>query len=361
MTWIIAGGGTGGHVTPALAVGEALRARGETPVFVGTDRGIEQRLVPEAGFELVTLPSRPFVGKTVLERVTALVALAITSLRALPILWSRKCRIVIAVGGYASLPAAVAAWLLRRPVVLLNPDAEPGLANRTLSRIATRVFAAFPGSEGHFARPERVRITGIPLRPALLESLSSGAPPERDGRRHLFAFGGSLGSQQINAALLGAAAVLDPSRVRIVHQTGEAERERVAAAWREAGFDAEVVAFERDMPGRYRWADLVVCRAGAISVAELALAGRPAVLIPLAHVGGGEQAANARALERAGAAIVFDGAGFAQADFNDALGALVEDDARLAKMAKAAAGLGRPDATRDVLDACAELLAKGVR
>lgn len=364
MTWFIAGGGTGGHVTPALAIGEELRARGHTPIFVGTDRGIETRLVPDGGFELVTLPSRPFVGRGAMDRATALVALAWTTLRASFLLGRRRCRIVVAVGGYASLPAAIAGWILRKPVVLLNPDAEPGLANRLLARIATRVFAAFPGSERHFAHPERVVVSGVPLRRKLRDAfarIECDATRTDEGTRHLFAFGGSLGARQINDALLAAAGRLDKGTLRVVHQTGAQDRERVAAAWAAHGIEARVVAFEDDMPARYAWADLVVCRAGAISVAEVTLAGRPAILVPLAHVGGGEQAANARALERAGGAVVFDGAGFDPDAFAATLAALLEDRDRLAAMARASRSLARPDATRDVVDACESLLAGAAR
>ena len=357
MTFVIAGGGTGGHVTPALALGEELAQRKEDVLFIGTDRGIERRLVPEAGFELLTLRSRPFVGRGVLGRITSLCALGFEALRALPILRKRRARIVIAVGGYASLPPAIAGYLLRIPVVLLNPDAAPGVANRVLARIADRIFVSFPGSPEHFERRDRVRVTGVPLRRALRAAFERASEREDDGRRHLFAFGGSLGARQINDALLASAPLLDPAGLRIAHQTGRDEQTRVAEAWRAAGFDAEVVAFEDDMPGRYRWADLVVCRAGAISIAELALAGRPALLVPLAHVGGGEQAANARELERAGAAIVFDGAGFSQKAFQETLASLLADGNRLAEMGRAAAKLARPDAARDVVDQCLALVA----
>lgn len=356
MTFVIAGGGTGGHVTPALALGEELMRRGEKALFIGTDRGIEQRLVPEAGFELVTLRSRPFIGRRPLERVTSLFALGFEALRALPILRAHKASIVIAVGGYASLPPAFAGFLLRIPVVLLNPDAAPGLANRILSRIARRIFVSFPNSAEHFGKPERVRATGVPLRRALLDAFADAPDPAADDHRHLFAFGGSLGARQINDALLAAAPKLDKAHLRIAHQTGRDERDRVAAGWQAAGFEADVVAFENDMPGRYRWADLIVCRAGAISVAELALAGRPALLVPLAHVGGGEQRANARELERAGAAVVFDGAGFSQDDFAETLRALLDDEARLAEMGRAAAALAKPDAAHDVIEECHALL-----
>jgi UDP-N-acetylglucosamine--N-acetylmuramyl-(pentapeptide) pyrophosphoryl-undecaprenol N-acetylglucosamine transferase len=356
--FVISGGGTGGHVTPALAVGEALAAAGERVLFVGSERGIEKRLVPEAGFELATLDARPLLGRGTLARAAALVALARAVLAARRLLRARGASLVIAVGGYASAPAALAAVLLRLPVVLVNTDAVPGLANRLLARFATRICAGWPGTAAAFGAGERVLLTGVPLRSALRQAFAGGGlgeKPREDERIHLFAFGGSQGARQINDALLAALPALDPARVAVVHQTGESDRARVEAAWRAAGFDAVVTAFERDMPSRYRWADLVVCRAGAISVAELALAGRAALLIPLAHVGGGEQFANACELERAGAARVLDSRQLTHPAFTRELLALLEDPALLRAMGSRAAALGRPDAAGAIAAECLRL------
>jgi UDP-N-acetylglucosamine--N-acetylmuramyl-(pentapeptide) pyrophosphoryl-undecaprenol N-acetylglucosamine transferase len=354
-TVVISGGGTGGHVTPALALGEALRQRGARVLFVGTPRGLETRLVPEAGFELATLDARPLLDRGLLARAAALVALARAMLRARRLLVERAARIVIAVGGYASAPAALAAPLARIPVALVNTDAVPGLANRLLARVAKRIFVGFPGAAAAFGGGPRVVVSGVPLREALRQAFAGEEKPREDERLHLFAFGGSQGARQLNDALVAAIPALDPARVAVVHQTGEADRARVEAAWRQAGFDAHVTAFERDMPARYRWADLVVCRAGAISVAELALAGRAALLVPLAHVGGGEQFANARELERAGAARVLDSRNLAHDLFARELLALLEDPSLLRAMGRAAAGLGRPDAAEAIADACLAL------
>jgi UDP-N-acetylglucosamine--N-acetylmuramyl-(pentapeptide) pyrophosphoryl-undecaprenol N-acetylglucosamine transferase len=356
--FVISGGGTGGHVTPALALGEALAAQGEPVLFVGSERGIEKRLVPEAGFELATLDARPVLGRGPLARVAALLALARATLAARRLLRARRARLVIAVGGYASVPAALAALLVRVPMVLVNTDAVPGLANRLLARFATRICAGWPGTAAAFGGGERVQVTGVPLRTALIRAFAGGGEgekPREDERVHLFAFGGSQGARQINDALVGALPALDPARVAVVHQTGESDRARVEAAWRAAGFDALVTAFERDMPSRYRWADLVVCRAGAISVAELALAGRAALLVPLGHVGGGEQFANARELERAGAARVLDSRQLSQQAFTRELVALLEDPAQLRAMGSRAAALGRPEAAQAIAAECRRL------
>jgi UDP-N-acetylglucosamine--N-acetylmuramyl-(pentapeptide) pyrophosphoryl-undecaprenol N-acetylglucosamine transferase len=356
--FVISGGGTGGHVTPALALGEALAAAGERVLFVGSERGIEKRLVPEAGFELATLDARPVLGRGPLARGAALLALARATLAARRLLRVRGARLVIAVGGYASVPAALAALLARLPMVLVNTDAVPGLANRLLARFATHICAGWPGTAAAFGGGERVSVTGVPLRAALIRAFAGGGEGEKlcfDERVHLFAFGGSQGARQINDALLGAIPALDPARVAVVHQTGESDRARVEEAWRAAGFDALVTAFERDMPSRYRWADLVVCRAGAISVAELALAGRAALLVPLAHVGGGEQFANAHELSRAGAARVLDSRQLSQEVFTRELVALLEDPAQLRAMGSRAAALGRPEAAQAIAAECRRL------
>lgn len=359
LRWVIAGGGTGGHVTPALALGEVLREAGDPVLFVGTQRGIENRLVPEAGFELVTLDSRPLIGRSLAERIRSVAALLVATWRARGVLARFGTDIVVSVGGYASAPAALAAVWRRTPMVLVNTDARPGAANRLSARFARRIFAGFPNSEGAFGNlAERVQITGVPLRRALCDAFANASPPavpEGEARR-LFVFGGSQGARQINDALLASLPELAKRNVSVVHQTGEADRERVAEAYAAAGVEACIVAFEHDMPRRYREAELVVCRAGAISIAELALAGRAALLVPLAHVGGGEQFANARLLEDAGAARVLDSRELSDATFQRALLGLLDDPIALRTMGARAADLGRPDAARCVVDSCREIL-----
>jgi UDP-N-acetylglucosamine--N-acetylmuramyl-(pentapeptide) pyrophosphoryl-undecaprenol N-acetylglucosamine transferase len=355
----IAGGGTGGHVTPALALGEALRERGAELVFIGAERGIERRLVPDAGFELVLLDARPLIGRGIGERIGALLALARATLAARRLLRERDVRLVISVGGYASAPAAFAAALTRIPLVLVNTDAVPGAANRAMARFATRIFAGFEGTKQALGTlGARTVVSGVPLRRALREKFTDAASAARaDASRpaHLFVFGGSLGARQINELMIALAKPLAEAGVEVFHQTGEADRERVAASYQEAGARAEVVAFEREMPRRYAWADLVVCRAGAISVAELALAGRAALLIPLGHVGGGEQFANARELERVGAARVLESRGLTASDFGGALFTLLGDRARLAEMGAKAAASAKPNATSEIAEACLAL------
>jgi len=359
LRWAIAGGGSGGHVTPALALGQAARAAGEPCLFLGARRGMETRLVPEAGFELVALPAQPVIGRGLLARAGALAALAASTLLAVRALHRFGADVVLSVGGYAAVPASLAAVLLRRPLALVEANARPGAANRALARFARRIFVEFEaagrGLTGASGDP-RVRVTGLPLRRELVEAFR-GAPPPRAlaPPHHVFVCGGSQGARQINDAVVGLLPRLEPARFEWVHQTGESDRERVAAAYAQAGHRAEVVAFERDMASRYAWADLVVCRAGAMTLAELALAGRPALLVPLTHVGGGEQLENARERERLGAARVVDPQRDTAEALGEALHELLGDPARLAAMAGAASRLARPDAAERILAECRAL------
>jgi UDP-N-acetylglucosamine--N-acetylmuramyl-(pentapeptide) pyrophosphoryl-undecaprenol N-acetylglucosamine transferase len=204
---------------------------------------------------------------------------------------------------------------------------------------------------------DRLRVVGVPLRRNLVSEFREPQRRGSNGAAHLLIFGGSQGARQINELLIEAAPRLDPARIEIVHQTGEADRERVEAAYAATALQAEVIAFERDMPSRYRWADLVLCRAGAISVAELALAGRASLLVPLAHVGGGEQLANARELEKVGAARVLDSRALSAEGLLRELESLLGDPARLRRMGESASKLARPDASDRIIEECRSLLA----
>ena len=330
---------------------------------------------------MVALRALPLVGRGIPDKLRALIALARAVRDARKTLRQFGAQAVVAVGGYASVAPALAGRTLGLPVVLVNVDAAPGLANRLVARFASRICVAFEAGRSAFGDDARVCVTGAPLREALVERFrnaattrpdrgrapQTGDPPrpqtddrretQRDDRRmHLFVFGGSQGAEQLNEAMIELAPKLANDAWRIVHQTGERDRDRVAAAYAAAGIDAEVVAFERDMPRRYAEADLVLCRAGAISVAELGLAGRPALLAPLVHVGGGEQVANAREVERCGAGRVLDTQPLDAGALHGMLEALAQDRETLAAMARAAAGRGRPDAADRVLDEALALI-----
>jgi UDP-N-acetylglucosamine--N-acetylmuramyl-(pentapeptide) pyrophosphoryl-undecaprenol N-acetylglucosamine transferase len=360
---VIAGGGSGGHVTPALALAERIAARGDRVVVMGGRRGLETRLVPQAGFELVALPARPLMGRGVAGRLLALPAIAGASAAAWASLGRLRAGLVVSVGGYASVPAVVAAVARGLPIALVEPNAVPGRANRASARVARVCFAGFDATARALApaaRGRRIAVSGIPLRRSLVAAFAGTAarripsPPFR-----LLVFGGSQGAHQINEAMLQVARGLDPREVEIFHQTGAADREGVAAAYARTGLRAEVVDFEPDMPRRYRWADLALCRAGALTIAELAMAGLPALLVPFPDAADDHQRANARALAEAGAARVLDARPLAPADLARALGSAFEKPEELAAMARAAGRLARPDAAEQIVEECSALFGAG--
>jgi len=360
--WVVAGGGTGGHVTPALALAERIAARGERVVVMGGRRGLETRLVPQAGFELVALPARPVAGRGALESLLALPVNAAACASAWAALGRLRARIVVSVGGYASVPAVVAAVARRIPVALVEPNARPGRANLAAARLARVAFAGFEETARGLAATARGRVvvSGIPLRRALVAAFDGAGkrrvpvPPY-----HLLVFGGSQGARQLNDAMVEIAPRLDPRAIEIFHQTGEADRERVAAAYARAGLAAEVVAFEPEMPRRYRWADLAVARSGALTVAELALAGLPALLVPFPHAADDHQRANAEALAATGAARVLGSRPLDAGELARALGEAFEKPAELLAMGRAAARIARPDAAERIVEECAALLGDG--
>jgi UDP-N-acetylglucosamine--N-acetylmuramyl-(pentapeptide) pyrophosphoryl-undecaprenol N-acetylglucosamine transferase len=349
-----------GRPSRYLAVAERIRARGDEVVVLGSERGLERRLVPQAGFELVTLPSRQIMGQSGGARLRALPAMAAAGAAAWRVLGRRSSQIVVSVGGYASVPAVAAATARRLPVTLVEPNAVPGRANRAAARFAKRIFVQFDAAAEVFAQLRgagRVRVAGIPLRTSLVEAFAGTAsrrapePPYR-----LLVFGGSQGARQINEAMIEAAPALDRTQLEIFHQSGEVDRERVARAYAGAELRAEVVAFEPDMPARYAWADLALCRAGALTVAELALAGLPALLIPYPYAADDHQLANARALADAGAARVLDARPLPTRDLTLALRAALADPMELAAMGRKAGSLARPDAAERIVEECAALL-----
>jgi UDP-N-acetylglucosamine--N-acetylmuramyl-(pentapeptide) pyrophosphoryl-undecaprenol N-acetylglucosamine transferase len=263
----------------------------------------------------------------------------------------------ISVGGYASIPAVIAAGLRQIPIAIVEPNAIPGRANRATARLAKLIFVQFEQAMAIFAEAgaaDRVRNTGVPLREKLVETFA-GKRSRRiaESPFRLLVAGGSHGARQINNAMIEAAERLDASRIEIFHQAGEADRERTETAYRAAGLTAEVVAFEPDMPTRYRWADLALCRSGALTVAELALAGLPALLVPYPFAADDHQTANAAALVAAGAARMLDQNPLGGERVVSALGEAFEVPEQLAAMGDSAAKLARPDAAARIIEDCA--------
>lgn len=350
---LVAGGGTGGHVFPGLALARTLVERGLGVQFVGTAAGFEARAVPAAGFPLLLVPGRAVRGGGVAGAVRGTAALGAGVARALGIVRRLRPRLVVGVGGYASAAMVVAAWMRRVPVVLLEQNAIPGATNRSLARLAQAVCVGFADA-ARFLPAGRAVYTGNPLRP---EVLATPPAPHQPGIG-LLVFGGSQGAQRINAATLAAVERLGDAAagLRIVHQTGAAEREQVAAGYARLGVPARVEAFITDMGAAYRAADLVVARAGAMSCCEIAAMGLPSILVPYAYAVDDHQRANAEVLVAAGAATLILDRALDGATLADALGALVADADLRRTMAARARALGRPDAASAAADVCLRVM-----
>ena len=352
---VFAAGGTGGHLFPALAVAGELRRRHPDAaiVFVGGKRGLETRLVPQAGFPLRTLPVSGLKGTKLGGRLLAGVAAAFAVGRCCTWFLANRPGLVVGAGGYASGPAVLAAWLLRVPTMLMEQNHFPGATNRWL---APRADAVCVPSGVAKARLRGIGlVTGNPVRP---EFAAIGPSPNAP-RMALLVFGGSRGARSINRAMLAAlpqlAAMTPPPR--IVHQTGPEEHQAVDLAYaKHPGLEADVRPFLDDMPHRLADADLVVCRAGATTLAELAASGRPAILVPFPFAADDHQRANAEAVRDAGAAVVIEDRNFDGARCAAEIAALALDRPRRLRMATAALTLARPDAAAAIADVSDALL-----
>ncbi|HJR76970.1 MAG TPA: undecaprenyldiphospho-muramoylpentapeptide beta-N-acetylglucosaminyltransferase [Nitrospiraceae bacterium] len=361
MNVVVAAGGTGGHLYPAIAVArEFLRQDPATRVvFVGTSRGIESTVLAHEGFELELIAAKPLMGKRLWERVRALAVLPTSFGQSWRVLGKRQADLVIGVGGYTSPTVLLAALLRRIPSVILEPNAYPGLANRVVAPFARRIFLAFESTRRFFTQTT-VRVVGMPVRRAFLEQRAAGEKRAMPGERHLLIFGGSQGAKAINAAMIEALPALRAiGGLRITHQTGTQDHERVAAAYREAGYEtAEIVPFLYDMPAVLRSADLVVARAGGMTVAELTVCGKPAILIPLPTAIYNHQALNAAVMESVGAAVVLPQAELTGARLADTIAAILNDQDRLHSMSAGSAGIGRSDAAEAIVRECYDLMGR---
>jgi UDP-N-acetylglucosamine--N-acetylmuramyl-(pentapeptide) pyrophosphoryl-undecaprenol N-acetylglucosamine transferase len=351
-TVLVMAGGTGGHVFPALAVARVLRERACEVVWLGTQAGIEARLVPAAGIEIEWVRVSGLRGKGVLGWLLAPFRLVRAVRDALAAVKKRNPDVVLGLGGFASGPGGVAAWLTRRPLVIHEQNAIAGLTNRLLSRLARTVAEAFPGSYGGAARG--VVVTGNPVR-AEIESLP---PPAQRlagrGKPRLLVFGGSLGAAALNRLVPAALALLSPAeRPEVLHQTGRSRRDEVVRAYAGAGVNADVREFIDDMAAAYAWADVAVCRAGALTIAELAAAGLPSLLVPYPHAVDDHQAANARYLANRGAAVLLPEATLTAERLAQELKQLTgRDPRRRLAMAEAARAAAVPHAAEHLADLC---------
>jgi UDP-N-acetylglucosamine--N-acetylmuramyl-(pentapeptide) pyrophosphoryl-undecaprenol N-acetylglucosamine transferase len=337
--FLMAGGGTGGHVIPALAVARELRRRGHEVFFVGTERGLEAKLVPAEGFELKKIEIGGLNRVSARQKAATLVRLPFVTLASM----SYRASAVFSMGGYVAGPPVMAALMKRIPVVVMEPNAIPGFTNRAIGRLAARALIAFPETARYFA-PGKSELTGLPVR----EEFFAIPPKPRGDCLHMLITGGSQGSRTLNRAsreswpLFRAAGV----SVRIVHQCGASGVEEMRRAFAESGLDGEVTPFIADMPAAFAEADLVVCRSGAGAVSELAAAGKPAILVPFPFAADDHQTRNAEAIERGGAARLVRDAEMNGERLYTLVRELAETQAVLERMGAAARQFARPGAAR---------------
>jgi UDP-N-acetylglucosamine--N-acetylmuramyl-(pentapeptide) pyrophosphoryl-undecaprenol N-acetylglucosamine transferase len=355
MRLVIAGGGTGGHLFPGVAIAEEVKLRDPSAevLFVGTARGIEARVCPKLGLPLELIDATGLKTVGALGAVKGLFRVPRALWQSRRILRKFKPDAVIGVGGYASGPVLLAAWMQRRPTAILEQNSIPGLTNKILGRFVRAIFLAFEETR-RFFKPKRIQMTGNPIRAQLRERLLSAASTEKSSEFRIFCFGGSLGAKAVNDLLVDALAVLKAQGKplpTIVHQTGKEEHPRIVARYAEAGVTAvEVREFIDDMAAEYGRADLVVARAGATTIAELTAVGRPAILIPYPFAADNHQERNAQALADAGAAIVHRQAELDGNKLAAEIVSLMADHDRLARMRSAMKTLARPDAAGAIVD-----------
>ncbi|MGA7219712.1 MAG: undecaprenyldiphospho-muramoylpentapeptide beta-N-acetylglucosaminyltransferase [Candidatus Sulfotelmatobacter sp.] len=347
MRAILAGGGTGGHVIPALAIANELKKSYDADViFIGTARGIENRMVPAAGYPLRLVRVGALKNVSLMTRAKTALDLPRAVWDAGRMLNEFAPDVVIGVGGYASGPAMLAAVVKHIPTLAFEPNVVPGFANRVVARFVSGAAVHFEETAKYFRRAE---VTGVPVRQAFFEipammNKRSGGPPI------LLVFGGSQGAHAINEAMFRCLPELrrQAPGIHIIHQTGERDYNDALAAYNSAGEHAEVFKFIEDMPAAFARADLLVCRSGASTVAEITAAGKPAIFVPFPRAADDHQRVNAEALERSGAAVLVEESKLEGVWLAETIAALLNDPPRLEAMSAAARSLAHPHAARDI-------------
>jgi UDP-N-acetylglucosamine--N-acetylmuramyl-(pentapeptide) pyrophosphoryl-undecaprenol N-acetylglucosamine transferase len=359
MTIVIAAGGTGGHLYPAIALAREFVRRDSSIriLFVGTARGIESRVLAHEGFELVLITANPIMGKGLLDVLKGVLSVPIGIWQSWNILKQRQANLVIGVGGYTSPTMLVAAALKGIARVILEPNAYPGFANKAVAPVAQRIFLAFESAGTSFDK-QKVRVVGTPIRQEFLVQSSKHSDLNQPKGQHLLIFGGSQGAKAINSTVLEGLALLSERLpgLTITHQTGEADLERVTAAYRARSIPANVVSFLYDMPAVLRTADLVVARAGAMTIAELTACGKAAVLIPLPTAIYDHQMRNAQAMEVAGGAIVLPQADLSGIKLVEMIVAILSNPTRLSAMQSKSLGMRRINAGEAIVNECYALM-----
>lgn len=348
---VITGGGTGGHLFPGIAIARAFQQRhaGAAILFVGTGRELERRVVAHAGYRHAVIRMGGLKGLGLFRKLRSLASLPGALLHAGAILRDFRPAVVVGVGGYAAGPVCLAARLMGIPVCLQEQNSLPGITNRWLARAAQRIYTAFPESHPHFPAA-KIMLTGNPVREEIIALGRETAAREKDHPFTILVAGGSQGARSINTAVIDMLAHLDaPEALRFIHQCGHADRDRVRQAYGAAGVTARVEAFFTDMDRQYAQADVVVCRAGATTVAELTCIGAPAIFIPFPHAADNHQEINARSVVSAEAGEMLLEADLDGRALWQRIRRLRDDPGLRATMARRARALGRPDAAAAIV------------
>ena len=357
MRLMIAGGGTGGHVFPGVALAEEVVGRhpGNDAVFVGTARGLEAKVVPQTGFPIELIEVQGLKGKGILRLLAGLLLLPRAFIQCWRLLRKWQPDAVVGVGGYASGPAVLMAWLMRIPTAVQEQNAVAGFTNRVLGRFVQAAFTAFPEANRFFAQ-RKVHQLGNPIRRQFLDNYMR--PSAAHDKLRLLVFGGSQGAHALNMRVVEALPFLHDLRdkLHVIHQTGARDRDQVEAGYRACAFEPDVRDFITDMSSAYANADLVVCRAGAMALAELTVCKKPSILVPFPAAADNHQVMNAKSLVDAGAAVMIE-----EKDLNGELlaaeiRAILENPSRRDAMSRAAGRLGSPQAAREIADVCTELV-----
>jgi UDP-N-acetylglucosamine--N-acetylmuramyl-(pentapeptide) pyrophosphoryl-undecaprenol N-acetylglucosamine transferase len=354
---LVAGGGTGGHVFPGVALAEEVVGRhpANDVVFVGTARGLEAKVVPEAGFPIELIEVKGLKGKGLLGLVTSLLLLPRALLDSLRILRRWRPDVVVGVGGYASGPVVLVAWLLRIPTAVQEQNAVAGLTNRLLGPFVKAAFTAFPEAAEHFPR-RKVHQLGNPIRRTLMENFMR--PDTAHPVPRVLVFGGSQGAHALNMRVIEALPHLADLRehLRFTHQTGARDKEQVERGYAACGFVPDVREFIDDMSAAYAECDVVVCRAGATTLAELTVCKRPSILVPFPAAADNHQVVNARSLATAGAAVMLEERDLTGELLAREIRSLLASPERRELMARAAGRLGSPQAASEIADVCTQLV-----
>ncbi len=345
---VVMAGGTGGHVFPALAVADELRARGVEVSWLGTRQGLEAEVVPRAGFPIDYVQVSGLRGKGVLNLLLAPAKLLMALSQSLKIMSQRQPAAVLGMGGFVTGPGGLAAWLKRRPLLIHEQNARAGLTNRLLAPLAKKVMEAFPNT---FESSIKVRHTGNPLRQAFIDASVKVVGKNENRALRLLVVGGSLGAARLNEVVPQTLATIDVNiRPEVWHQAGKRNIDAARTTYAAAGIEARLEPFIEDMAAAYRWADVVLCRAGAMTIAELAAAGVPSILVPFPFAVDDHQTANARYLSDAQAAILLPQIQLTAERLGDILSSLNAE--KLKAMANTARKLALLNATAQVVDEC---------